>query len=158
MFVGDAIDFDVAWEPALEANALIISVVSFLLRAFALSACICSMAVNSAIGALTFMTVSGSTVSSVSNGSSFGPSWFYRSAGQRPYPIKNRRFFKRTITLRPPILIREFSVWYVKYAAQHGASFSCLQFSISLNLSKRLPKNLVFRPKMTIISQQLAEF
>jgi len=53
----------------------------------------------------------------VSNGSSFGPGRFYRSAWQRPYPIKNRRFFKRTITLRPQILIREFSVWYVKYAA-----------------------------------------
>jgi len=73
---------------------------------------------------------------SVSNGSSFGPGRFYRSAWQRPYPIKNRRFFKRTITLRPQILIREFSVWYVKYAAQHGASFGRLRFSISSNLCK----------------------
>ena len=95
---------------------------------------------------------------SVSNGSSFGPGGYYRSAWQRPYPIKNRRFFKRTITLRPPILIREYSVWYVKYAALHGASFGRLRFSISLNLSKRQPKNLVFTPKMTIISNQLAEF
>jgi len=63
---------------------------------------------------------------SVSNGSSFGPGRFYRSAWQRPYPIKNRRFFKRTITLRPQILIREFSVWYVKYAAQHSTSFGRL--------------------------------
>jgi len=96
--------------------------------------------------------------SSVSNGSSFGPGGYYRSAWQRPYPIKNRRFFKRTITLRPQILIREYSVWYVKYAALHGASFGCLRFSISLNLSKRQPKNLVFTPKMTIISEPLAEF
>jgi hypothetical protein len=95
---------------------------------------------------------------SVSNGSSFGPGGYYRSAWQRPYPIKNRRFFKRTITLRPQILIREFSVWYVKYVALHGTSLGRLQFSISLNLSKRQPKNLVFAPKMTIISKQLAEF
>ena len=72
----------------------------------------------------------------VSNGSSFGPGRIYRSAWQRPYPIKNRRFFKRTITLRPQILIREFGVRYVKYAAQHGASFGHLRFLISLNLSK----------------------
>jgi hypothetical protein len=97
-------------------------------------------------------------VVSVSNGSSFGPGGYYRSAWQRPYPIKNRRFFKRTITLQPQIFIREFSVWYVKYAALHGASFGRLQFLISLNLSKRQPKNLVFTPKMTIISKQLAEF
>jgi len=74
---------------------------------------------------------------SVSNGSSFGPGRFYRSAWQRPYPIKNRRFFKRIITLRPQILIREFSVWYIKYVALHGASFGRLRFSISSNLSKR---------------------
>jgi len=95
---------------------------------------------------------------SVSNGSSFGPGGYYRSTWQRPYPIKNRRFFKRTITLRPQILIREYSVWYVKYAALHGASFGRLWFSISLNLSKRQPKNLVFTPKMTIISKPLAVF
>jgi hypothetical protein len=29
----------------------------------------------------------------VSNGSSFGPSWVYRSTWQWPYPIKNRRYF-----------------------------------------------------------------
>jgi len=74
---------------------------------------------------------------SFSNGSSFGPSRFYRSAWQQPYPIKNRRFFIRTITLRPQILIRKFSIWYVKYAARHGASFGRLRFLISLNLSKR---------------------
>jgi len=73
---------------------------------------------------------------SVGNGSSFGPGQFYRSLWQRPYPMKNRRFFKRTITFRPQILIREFSVWYVKYAAEHGASFGHLRFSISLNLCK----------------------
>jgi len=50
---------------------------------------------------------------SVSNGSRFVPGRFYRSAWQRPYPIKYGRFFKRTITLRPQILIREFSIWYV---------------------------------------------
>jgi len=64
----------------------------------------------------------------------------------------------RTITLRPQILIREFSVWYVKYAAQHGASFGGLRFSIFLNLSKQQPKNLVCRPKMTIISSSLLSF
>ena len=95
---------------------------------------------------------------SVSNGSSFGPGGYYRSAWQRPYPIKNRRFFKRTITFRPQILIREYSVWYVKYAALHGASFGRLRFSISLNLSKRQPKNLVFTPQMTIMSKPRAEF
>ena len=73
----------------------------------------------------------------VSNGSSFGLGRIYRSAWQWPYPIKNRSLFKRTITLRPQILIREFSVWYVKYAAQHVASFGGLRFSISLNLCKR---------------------
>jgi len=100
----------------------------------------------------------GIAMGSVSNGSSFGPGRYYRSVWQRPYPIKNRRFFKRTITLRPQILIREYSVWYVKYAALHGASFGRLRFSISLNLSKRQPKNLVFTPKMTIISKPRAEF
>ena len=95
---------------------------------------------------------------SVSNGSSFGPGGYYRSAWQWPYPIKNRLLFKRTITLRPQILIREFSVWYVKYVALHGASFGRLRLSISLNLSKRQPKNLVFAPNITIISKQLAEF
>jgi hypothetical protein len=94
---------------------------------------------------------------SVSNGSSFGPGRFYRSAWQWPYPIKNWRLFKRIVTLRPQILIREFSVWYVKYAARWGASLGHLWFSISLNLSKRQPKNLIFRPKLTIISKQLAE-
>jgi len=103
-------------------------------------------------------TVQHIDVCSVSNGSSFGPGRYYRSAWQRPYAIKNRRFFKRTITLRPQILIREYSVWYVKYAALHGASFGRLRFSISLNLSKRQPKNFVFTPKMTIISKPLAEF
>jgi len=92
------------------------------------------------------------------NGSSFGPDGYYRSVWQRPYPIKNRRFFERTITVRPQILIREFSVWYVKYATLHGASFGRLRFSISLILSKQQPKNLVFTPKMTIISKQLAVF
>jgi len=95
---------------------------------------------------------------SVSNSSTFGPGRFYMSVWQWPYPITNRRFFKRTLTLRPQILIREFSVWYLKYAAQRGASFGRLRFSISLNLSKRQPKNLVFRPKMTITSKQLAKF
>jgi hypothetical protein len=56
------------------------------------------------------------------------------------------------------MLIREFSVWYVKYVASHGASFGRLRFLISLNLSKQQLKNLVFAPKMTIISNQLAEF
>jgi hypothetical protein len=64
----------------------------------------------------------------------------------------------RTINLRPQLLITEFSVWYVKYAALHGASFGRLQFSISLNFSKRQPKNLVFKPKIALISKQLAEF
>ena len=95
---------------------------------------------------------------SVSNGSSFGPGRFYRSAWQRPYPIKNRRFFKRTITLRSQILIGQFGVWYVKYAALHGASFGCLRLLISWNLSKRQLENLVFKPKITIISKQLAQF
>jgi len=74
---------------------------------------------------------------SVSNGSSFVPDRFYRSAWQRPYPIINRRFFKRTITLWLQILIREFSVWYIKYVASYGASFGRLRFWISSNLSKR---------------------
>jgi len=95
---------------------------------------------------------------SVSNGSRFGRGRYYRSAWRRPYPSKNRRFFMRTITLKPQILIRESSVWYVKYAALHGASFGRLRFLISLNFSKRQPKNLIFTPKMTIISKPLAEF
>jgi hypothetical protein len=74
---------------------------------------------------------------SVSNGSSFGPGRFYRSAWQRPYPIKNRRLFKRTIALWLQILIREFSIWYIQYVASYGASFGRLRFSISSNLSKQ---------------------
>jgi len=74
---------------------------------------------------------------SVSNGSSFGPGQLNRSAWQWPYDINNRQFFQWTITLRPQILIREFSVWYVKYAAPHGASFGSLRISISSNLSNR---------------------
>jgi len=63
-FKEDAIDFDVSCQPPLEANAVII--VSSLLSAFPLSSCICSMAVNFAIGAHNFVTVSGSTTSTVS--------------------------------------------------------------------------------------------
>jgi len=48
---------------------------------------------------------------SVSNGSIFGTGRFYRSASQRSYHIKNRRFFKRTAQLSPPILIREYRAW-----------------------------------------------
>jgi len=77
---------------------------------------------------------------------------------QRPYPIKNRGFFTRTIISRQQILIREFGVWYVKYAALHGAFFDHLRFSISLNLSQQQSKKFVFTPKITIISKQLAEF
>jgi len=73
---------------------------------------------------------------SVSNGSSFKPSRLNRSAWQQPYPINNRRFSKWTITSRPKILIWAFTVCYAKYAAQHGASFGSLRFSISLNHSK----------------------
>jgi hypothetical protein len=73
-------------------------------------------------------------------------------------PHQKSTIFMQTITLRSQILIREFSVWYVKYAALHGTSFGRLQFLISLILSKRQPKNLVFTPKMTIISKQLADF
>jgi hypothetical protein len=46
----------------------------------------------------------------------------------------------------------------MKYAALHGASFGTRRIWISLNLSKQQPKNLVFTPKMTIISKQLVEF
>ena len=76
-------------------------------------------------------------IASVNNGSAFRPGRFYRSAWEWPNPIKNRRFFNRTITLRPQILISEFSVWYVSYAALHGTSFGHLRFLISSNLSKR---------------------
>jgi len=76
-------------------------------------------------------------VLSVSNGCSFGPGRFYRSVWQRLYPIKNRRFFKRTIALWLQIWIREFNVWYIKYVALYGASSGRLRFSISSNLSKR---------------------
>jgi len=79
----------------------------------------------------------GPGLSSVSNGSSFGPGRFYRFAWQQPYPIQIRRFCKRTIALRPQLLIGEFCVWYVTYATWRGASFGDLRFSISLNLSKR---------------------
>jgi hypothetical protein len=63
MFVGNAIDFDVAWEPALVANVLIdssavTSAVSSLQSAFPFSACICGMAVNFAIGALSLLPIS----------------------------------------------------------------------------------------------------
>ena len=64
-FVQDTIEFDRAWEPAQESNALILSVVSSLLRMLALSACICSMAVKCAIDALTFVAVFASTMSSM---------------------------------------------------------------------------------------------
>ena len=95
---------------------------------------------------------------SISNGSSFGPGQFYRSPWQQPDPINNQQFFKWTITLTPQILVREFIVWYVKYAALHGASFGSLRFSISSNLRKGQPKNFVFGLKMAIIWKQLAEF
>ena len=73
---------------------------------------------------------------SVSNGSTFGPGRFYRSVWQQPYPIENGPFFKRTITLRPQVLIRKSSVWWVEYVAPHGASFGDLRFLISSNFSK----------------------
>jgi len=80
--------------------------------------------------------IAGSDEASVSNGSSFGAGRFYRSTWQQPYPTKNGRFFMRTITLRPQILKREFSVWYIKYGAPHSASFGDLRFLISSKLSK----------------------
>jgi len=43
MFVGDAIDCDVAWEPEQEANALLID--SSLLSAIPVPGCICSLGV-----------------------------------------------------------------------------------------------------------------
>jgi len=70
MFVEDAIDFEMAWEPTLEANAVVISsFVLTLLSAFPVPASICNMAVNVAIGALTFVAVSGSTASTASTAS-----------------------------------------------------------------------------------------
>jgi len=78
----------------------------------------------------------GNVYGNVSKGSSVGPGRFYRSEQQQPYPIKNEPFFKQTITLRPQILIRQFSDCYVKYSAEHGESFCSLIFDI-LNCSKR---------------------
>jgi len=74
---------------------------------------------------------------SVSNGSSFGPGQFNKSAWQLIYPTKNRQFFMRTTTLRPQIFNRGFGVWYVQYATPCGASYGGLRFSISSNLSQR---------------------
>ena len=74
---------------------------------------------------------------SVSNGSSVGPGRLYGSVWQHPYTFNNRRFLKRTITLRLQTSIPEFSVWYVEYSAPHGASFGSLGLSISSNLSTR---------------------
>jgi hypothetical protein len=59
--VGHAIDFEVAWKPALEAHVLII--VSSLQCVCSLSACIHSMADNFAIGAFTLVAISASTTS-----------------------------------------------------------------------------------------------
>jgi len=63
---------------------------------------------------------------SVSNGSILGTSRLCRSAWQWPYHIKNRGFVLRTAHLSPPILIRHFRAWYMKYAAFQGASFGGL--------------------------------
>jgi hypothetical protein len=40
-------------------------------------------------------------------------------------------------TLKPQTLIGAFSIWCVLYAAQHGASFASLRFSIASNISKQ---------------------
>jgi len=66
--------------------------------------------------------------SSVSNGSTFGTSRFYRSVWQWPCNIKNWRFFMQTVQLSPPIYIRQYRAWYLKYASLHGVSFAGLRF------------------------------
>jgi len=58
-FVGNSIDLDIAWEPTLDANVQI--VVSTLLSVSEFCGCICSIAVDFAIGELTSVAVSGST-------------------------------------------------------------------------------------------------
>jgi hypothetical protein len=58
MFVGVAIEFDMTWQLALEANALVVySVVSSLLGAFRHSACIYRKNVNVALDALILVAV-----------------------------------------------------------------------------------------------------
>jgi len=62
------------WEPALGANAFVVSsILSSLVGTFPLHACISSMAVNFTIGALTFVAVSGATASTVSTVSTVSP-------------------------------------------------------------------------------------
>jgi len=109
-------------------------------------------------GKITEMTTPDSPESGVSKGAIFGTGWYYRSAWERLYHIKNRQFSERTAQLSPPILIREFSSWYVNYAALHGASFGSLRISIFSKLDKRWCKNVVFGRKITVFSKQLAEF
>jgi len=95
---------------------------------------------------------------SLSNGSRFEHGGYYRSSWQQPYHIQNRRFFKQTVQLSPRILVRTFSIWYIKYAALHGSSFGVLRFSISRKFSKQSGKNLIFGPKMVRFSKTLAGF
>jgi len=76
-FVGDAFDFDMTWEPTMEANALVVSsVVSSLLGVFPHPASIGSIAVNFAISALTVVAVPGSTDSTASTVSSTPMVWW----------------------------------------------------------------------------------
>lgn len=74
IIVAEKIELNVAWEPTLEPKLKIISLaVSSLLSVFPFCACISTMALNVAIGAVTLMAVSGSTtcnMSTVSSGSS----------------------------------------------------------------------------------------
>ena len=59
----------------------------------------------------------------VCNSFIFGTGQFCRSMWQEVHHIKHRQFSMRTAQLSPPILIRQYRAWCVKYAAFHGASF-----------------------------------
>jgi hypothetical protein len=63
MVVEDTIVFVVTSEPELAACGLIGSVVHSVLSMFAFSECICSMDINYALGAHTFVAISGCTAS-----------------------------------------------------------------------------------------------
>jgi hypothetical protein len=95
---------------------------------------------------------------SFSNGSIFGPFLLSRFQENPELAGLVPVFAKRFPQLSPPILIRFFRAWYVKYAALHGASFSGRQCSISLKLSKRLGKYTHLWSENDVFASLLAEF
>ena len=77
-------------------------------------------------------------VSSVSNGSVFGPFVLYWFQENLAPDSSVRVCVRRFPQLSPAIFMRKFIVWYMKYVASEHASFGCLRCLISSKLSKVL--------------------